>query len=132
MTERNIEIMEVIVDKMAEGKNLADALKDVYVKRNVAVPFDFVDLDIGVDKLGMSKRSTYALLRGRLNTLMDVLRYCETKKITTVNMLGVNAGIEIFETILNYLWSKMSVSERTDFLIDTVERNSGNIRAEIM
>jgi hypothetical protein len=132
MTQRNIDIMDVIVDKMVAGKTISDALKDVYVKRNVMIPFNEEVLNIGVDKLGMSRRTEFALMRGKMLTLLDVVRYCEKQKITTVNLLGNNAGTETFETILNYLWSKMSKSERVDFLIDTIERNVENLRAELI
>ena len=132
MTQRNIDIMDLIVDKMAAGKTLSDALKDVYVKRNVEIPFDDKDLNVSIKKLGMSNRTTYALMRGKLLTLADVVKYCEKQKITTVNLLGKTAGIETFETMLNYLWSKMSKQRRVEFLIDTVERNQGNIREELM
>lgn len=132
MTEKNIEIMDIIVDKMAAGKTLSEALKDVYTKRRVEIPFTDKDLDIAVDKLGMSKRTTFALMRGKMLTLTDVVKYCEKQKITTVNLLGTNAGIETFETMLNYLWSKMSKSARVEFLMDVVEINEDNIREELM
>ena len=132
MTQKNIEIMDVIVDKMVAGKKLSDALKEVYVKRSVAIPFNDELLNVDVKDLGMSRRSTYALLRGKMLTLKDVVKYCETKKITTVNLLGRNAGIETFEAILNYLWSKMSKEDRVEFLIDTVERNEANLREGII
>ncbi len=132
MTERNIEIMDVIVDKMIAGKTLTDALKDVYSKRNVVIPFVDEDLNIPIEKLGMSNRTTYALMRGRLSTLGDVVRYCEKQKITTINLLGANAGIETFETIVNYLWNKLDKESRVEFLIDIVEKNTGNLREELM
>lgn len=132
MTQKNIEIMDIIVDKMAEGKTLAEALKCVYKKRNVVVPFDNDDLNVSVEKLGMSKRTTYALMRGKLFTLADMVKYCETQKITTIKLLGVNAGIEAFEATVNYLWSKMDDVAKVKFLIDIVERNTGNIREELM
>ena len=132
MTQKNIEIMDMIVDKMAEGKTLAAALKDVYKKRNVVVPFEGDDLNVSVDKLGMSNRTTYALMRGKLFTLADVVKYCETQKITTIKLLGVNAGIEAFEAMVNYLWGKMGDMAKVNFLIDIVERNAGNVREELM
>lgn len=132
MTQRNIEIMDIIVDKMAAGKTLATALKDVYKKRNVAIPFDDEDLNVSIQKLGMSKRTVYALMRGKMSTLADVVKYCEKQKITTVHLLGQSAGVETFETILNYLWSKMDDKRKVSFLIDIVERNTGNIREELM
>ena len=132
MTQRNIDIMDLIVDKMAEGKTIARALKEVYVKRNVVIPFDEENLDVSVTNLGMSRKTVHALMRGRMSTLTDVVKYCEKQKITTVRLLGVSAGIETFETMLNYLWNKMSTEERTEFLIDTVQRNEGNLRKELM
>ena len=132
MTERNIEIMNMIVDKMAAGKTLSEALKDVYVKRSMAIPFNDNDLNVEVNQLGMSRRTTFALMRGKMMTLADVVRYCENQKITTVNLLGANAGIETFETILNYLWCKLSKSERVQFLMDVVEINEDNLREELM
>ena len=132
MTERNIEIMDIIVDKMVAGKKLTEALKDVYVKRNVAIPFDDEDLDISVEELGMSNKTTYALMRGRLFTLADMVKYCEEKKLTTVRLLGVSSGLEAFETMVDYLWGKMDKQKRAEFLIDVVERNQGNIREELM
>ena len=132
MTERNIEIMDVIVDKMVAGKKLTEALKDVYVKRNVAIPFDDEDLNISVESLGMTKKTTYALMRGGLFTLADMVRYCEKRKLTTIRLLGMNAGLEAFETMVDYLWGKMNKQMRVEFLIDVVERNTGNIRAELM
>lgn len=131
MTERNIEIMEVIVDKMAAGKKLSEALKDVYTKRRVEIPFNDRDLDVPVDKLGMSNRTAFALKRGRMLTLTDVVNYCEQKKITTVNLLGMNAGLETFETILDYMWSKMPKKARADFLMDVIEMNEEYIREEL-
>lgn len=132
MTQKNINIMNLIVDKMVAGKKLSDALKDVYRKRNVAIPFNDEALNVPINKLGMSKRTTYALMRGRMTTLADVVQYCEKQKITTVNLLGKNAGIETFETMLNYLWSKMSSNERVEFLMDTVERNEENVHFKLM
>ena len=118
MTQRNIEIMDVIVDKMVAGKTLSDALKDVYTKRNVAIPFDDEDLNVPIDELGMSKRTTYTLIRGKMMTLADAVAYCQNQKT--------------FETMLNYLWDKMDKQIRVEFLIDTIERNEENLRDVIL
>ena len=40
MTQKNIDIMDLIVNKMANGDRLSKALGDVYYKRNVLVPYD--------------------------------------------------------------------------------------------
>ena len=124
MTQREIDTMDVIVNKMLEGAKLSQALKEVYTKRNVLIPYNKEDFNISLMDLGMSCRSTNALLRAGLRTLGDVVDYCKARKITDIANLGRNSGVEIFETILDCCWKRMSASERMDFLVDTVERNS--------
>ena len=131
MTQRNIDVMDIIVSKMAEGTKLSKALKLVYNKRNVFVPYVEDNMDIDIRDLGMTSRSTNALLRNGIRTITDIIDFCTEQKITKIRNLGVSSGIEVFETILDYCWDHMNNDERTKFLIDTVERNSEYIREEI-
>lgn len=131
MTQRNIDVMDIIVSKMAEGAKFSKALKLVYHKRNVCIPYNDSDFDVSVMDLGLSSRATNALLRTKLRTLGSVIEFCNENKITNIINLGKNSGIEIFEAVLDYRWKHMSHSERTLFLIDTVERNQDYIREEI-
>lgn len=128
MTQVNINIMDAIVDKMIAGEKLSQALKSVYVVRHVCIPYDEDIFNVSLRTLKMSCRTTNALLRAGLRTLKDVISYCKQHKITEIPTLGKSSGIEVLETILDYCWSNMTTKERTDFLIDTVERNSINIR----
>jgi DNA-directed RNA polymerase alpha subunit len=132
MTLRNIEIMDIIVNKMVEGKTLADALSDVYTKRRVAIPYNDDMLAISVRNLHMSSRTTNALMRAHLVTLGEVVRLCNQQKITDVKAMGTSGGTELFESVLNYLWEEMTEDEKMSFLIDVVERNESYIRPEIM
>lgn len=132
MTQRNIEIMDIIVNKMAEGETLSKALKMVYSKRNVYIPYNEGDLDVSLMDLGMTSRATNPLLRAKLRTISDVVEFCKENKITDIVNLGRISGIEVFETILDYCWDNMSKNEKVSFLIDIVERNSGNTRAELV
>lgn len=131
MTQRNIDVMDIIVSKMAEGAKLSKALKLVYNKRNVFVPYIEDNMDIDIRNLGMTSRTTNALLRNGIRTITDIIDFCTEQKITKVKNLGVSSGIKVFETILDYCWDHMNNDERTNFLIDTVERNSEHIREEI-
>lgn len=131
MTQRNIDVMDIIVSKMASGEKLSKALEAVYKKRNVCIPYNENYFDVLIIDLGLSRRSSNALLRARMRKLGDVIEFCKGKKITDITNLGITSGIEIFETILDYCWGRMSQDERTSFLIDTVERNSDYIRSEI-
>ena len=123
MTQKNIDTMAIIVDELANGKKLADALKCVYTKRTVILPYDEDVLSIEVTKLDMPVKITNTLMRAKLKTLMDVVNYCENQKIRTVKGLGEISAIELFETIANYVWDHMSSNERTEYLISIVENN---------
>ena len=131
MTQTNINTLDLIVSKMAHGKKLSEALHEVYTKRNVAIPYKEEWFDCKIDSLGMSMRTTAALLRNKIKTIGDVVRYTEQKKITTLQTFGKVSAIELFETILDYCWEHMSQKQQDRFIIDVVTRNSGNIRPEI-
>ena len=138
MTQRNIDTMDIIVTKMAEGKKISEALSEVYTKRKVSINYHDEWLNCEIKSLNMSMRTTSALLRNRINTINDVVNYTndvvnETKKrsITNLQTFGRVSAIELFESILDYCWKQMSRDEKTAFIIDTVERNSDNLRAEI-
>ena len=131
MTQKNIDVMDIIVSKMVEGDKLSKALKKVYDLRNVCIPYSDEDLKTSIVALKMSNRSTNALIRAKLKTIGEVVEYCENHKITEITNLGVGSGVEIFETILDYCWNRMTQKEKVAFLIDTVERNSDNIREGI-
>ena len=131
MTTKNVEIMDIIVSKMVEDDKLSKALQRVYIKRHVVIPYNEDIFNESVMKLGMSGRITNTLLRAKLRTIGDVVEFCESQKITRIANLGRNSGIEVFEAILDYCWDHMSQEERVSFLVDTVERNSDNVREEI-
>ena len=132
MTQRNIDVMDIIVSKMKEGTKLSKALKLVYNKRNVVIPYKESDFKTNIIDLKMTSRSTNSLLRAGIKTIEDVVKFCNRQKITKVRNFGVSSGIGVFETILDYCWDHMNNDERTKFLIDTVERNSEYIREEII
>lgn len=131
MTQRNIDVMDIIVTKIANGANLPKALGEVYTKRTVRIPYKEKYCEELVIEFGLSRRSTNALLRAKLRTIGDVIEFCQEKKITDIAGLGAGSGIEVFESILDYCWGEMSQDEKTYFLIDTVENNQDYIRAEI-
>lgn len=127
MTQRNIDAMDMIIDKISNGDTLSEALSKVYSKRNVHIPYTENNFDVKVADLHMSMRTTNSLMRSKLRTITDIIKYCENNRITTIKYFGDSSGIEVFETILNYCWSQMTEEEKIAFLIDTVERNEKNL-----
>lgn len=131
MTQRNIDVMDIIVSNMKEGVTLSKAMKLVYTKRNVAIPFHAEIFDSSLDVLALSNRSENALMRAKARTIRDVLDMYVEDKFNKVRNFGRGSQTELFEAILDYCWSNMDNDERTSFLIDTVERNQRYIREEI-
>ena len=132
MTQRNIDIMDRIVDELAKGKKLSEALSTVYIKRNVVIPYNDEMFDIQIPDLKLSNRAVGCLMRNKLTTINDVIKYGEKRPLTNIQNFGKLSGVEVLEAVLDLAWDQMSRQERVDFLIDTVERNQGNIRAELM
>lgn len=128
MTQKNIEIMDIIVTDMANGTKLSQALGKVYTKRNVAIPFNTDILSLPTTSLKISPRAINALMRGKLYTLKDIVECACDKKITTLKTFGSLLATETFEAILDYCWDNLSEDKRVDFLIDVVERNEEWIR----
>lgn len=127
MTTTNIEIMDHIVDSLAAGQKLSHALSEVYNKRNVAIPFNWKMFDVKIMDLGMTSRTTNALIRAKCHTINDVLMYNAANNIISIRNFAKHSCIELMETIVDYSWNQMTPKERVAFLIDVVERNSDNI-----
>lgn len=127
MTQRNIEIMNTIVNELAT-KPFSKALKTVYTKRTVMIPFKENDLNIPIEELKLQARTMNALKRTHLNTISEVIQYGNEHGFKNIRNFGLSCGIELFEAILNWCWEHMNMDQQTQFLIDTVERNECNIR----
>lgn len=131
MTQKNIETMDMIVSLLAQHKKISKTLKHVYYKRYLILPHNEKWYQIHVTDLGMSNRTTNALMRSHLRTVQDVIDYCQESTIKDIKTFGQAAGVELLETILDVCWDNMTEQQRVDFLIDTVERNECHLRKEI-
>lgn len=131
MTQKNIDTMDMIVSLFAKHKKISKALKYVYYKRNLVLPHDERWYQVHIMNLGMTKRTTNALMRSHLTTLQDIIDYCEQSTIKDIKTFGQASGVELLETILDVCWDNMTEQQRVDFLIDTVERNKYYLRQEI-
>ncbi len=132
MTERNITIMDRIVEEMASGVKLSKALELVYTKRNVAIPYCDGMFDTPVLSSGLPPRITNALMRARLKSIDEVVQFVEKKRLMDISNFGRTSCMELMEYMLDAAWEKMDKNERVAFLIDVVERNEENIRKELM
>lgn len=128
MTQTNNHAMNLIIDELSSGKKISEALKAAYIKRSIRLPYNEKLLSVDITELNMSARTTNALRRAGMKTLLDVIKYCHKEKITNLKTFGVNSGIETFETILDYMWDRMSSDAKVDFLIDVVEHNEENLK----
>ena len=131
MTQRNIDMMSIVVDKLAHGKTLSSALKVVYTKRNVVIPQNNKLNNMKVMDLEIPSRIKNALMRNHLTTVGEVIKFADESSIKQLKGFGQNNSIALFEAILDLHWSNMSKEEQTDFLIDTVKRNEYYIKPEL-
>lgn len=131
MTQKNIDTMDLIVSLLAQHKKISKTLGDVYDKRYLILPHNEKWYKIHVMDLGMTKRTTNALMRSHLTTVQDIIDYCETSSIKDIKTFGQAAGVELLETIIDVCWDNMTEKQRVKFLIDTVERNQCHLRKEI-
>lgn len=127
MTQKNIDIMDKIADELVSGKNISEALKVVYRKRNVGIPFNNKTFDIPVEDIGLSVKSTNALRRKGLKTVNDVISFASNDSLKNIPNFGQGSARAFLEAVLNIAWDKMSADERAEFLMDTVERNEENV-----
>lgn len=122
--------IDTIMNELASGKKLSEALFNVYRKRNVAIPYSQKLFDVDVRDLGMNTRVVNALMRSHLFTLNDVVKFIEQgHKLSEVRTMGDGSCVNLMETILDYAWDHMDTEERAEFLIDTVVRNEGYLKA---
>ena len=128
MTTININAMNSIVDELAAGKTISDALSAVYYQRNVRIPFNTDEFDVSLFALNMSHRTRNAIMRNRVRTINDAVRMNEVTPIKEFRGCGKDICTELFESILNYCWDHMSEDEKLNFLIDVVESNSAYLK----
>lgn len=123
MTTTNVQAIRTIINELDHGKTISDALKVVYTKRNVCVPYVDDVFDIDIRDLGMSGRTTNALLRNHVRTINDAIQMNAEKPLKEMRGVASGSCTEFFETILNYSFDCMSADAKALFLIDVVERN---------
>ena len=128
MTQAHIDTMDTIVNELANGKTISEALKAVYSKRNVQLIFTEDLFDVDIQDLNMYNRATNTLLRNHARTLNDVINNNELNAIKNWRGCGKDVCTETLETILNYYWKHISAEQQAEFLIDTVLRNECNLR----
>lgn len=128
MTQLNINVMDMIVDNLAAGMTISKALEAVYTKRKVAIPYDDKFANVSIDDLDMTKPVRNVLKRTHIYTVGDIVKFGEANDVKSIRNMGYIKCIEMMESLLNYAWDHMSIEKRDQFLIDTVTKNSGNIR----
>lgn len=132
MTQRNINIMNKVVDLLTEGKTISEALSAVYTRRKVQIPYAEEQTNVSICALKFSNRVQHALTELELFTINDVVEYANKHGVKSIKNMGVKSCVEVLEKILNYLWVHMTHEERVEFLINTVEDNSDYIRDGIV
>lgn len=131
MTNTNIYAMDVIVNELANGKTISEALKRVFTKRTVQIRYTDDKFDVPVTSLGMSRRSTNVLMRNGIHTITELANYSTEVSVRNLRGCGKDSLTEVMETILNYAWEHMTEKEKVAFLMNTVNLNEAYLRDDI-
>lgn len=123
MTLVNIYAMDAIVNELANGKTISEALKAVFTKRTVQIRYTDAKFNVAITTLGMSNRATNALMRNGVRTIADIANYSMNNDVRNLRGCGKDSMVEIMETILNYAWDHMTEKEKVAFLMNTVNLN---------
>mgnify|MGYP003304571900 CR=1 FL=1 len=131
MTQVNIYAMDAIVNELANGKTISEALKRVFTKRTVQIRYTDAKFDVPVTTLGMSRRATNVLMRNGIHTITDLANYSAEDSVRNLRGCGKDSMTEVMETVLNYAWDHMTEKEKIAFLMNTVNLNEYNMRDDI-
>jgi DNA-directed RNA polymerase alpha subunit len=123
--------MDAIVNELANGKTISDALKAVFTKRTVQIRYTDAKFDVPVTSLGMSRRATNVLMRNGVHTITELANYSMELSVRNLRGCGKDSLTEIMETVLNYAWDHMTEKEKIAFLMNTVNLNEYNLRDDI-
>ena len=128
MTERNIDIMNRIVDELANGKKISEALAIFYSKRNVKIPYDEVLFNKSILDIGLPNRLTNILMRNKLTSIKEVIQFRKENSFDKLQWFGKQSAIQLLEFILDLVWDRMDEERRFEFLVDFVESNEEYLR----
>lgn len=117
MTQRNIDIMDKLVDMLIDGDNLSAALGKVYSKRKVRIPYTEEILTVSVQKMGLPQRVSNALMRAKLHTLNDVVEYCQDNQIKEIQCLGKNQRWIYMKQFLIIVGRRWTIKQEQIFLL---------------
>lgn len=131
MTQVNVYALDAIVNELANGKTISEALKRVFTKRTVQIRYTDSKFDVPVTTLGMSRRSTNILMRNGIHTITELANYSTEACVRDLRGCGKDSMTEIMETVLNYAWEHMTEKEKIAFLVHTVHLNEYHLRDDI-
>ena len=121
--------IDIILNELACGSTISEALTNVYSKRHVVLPYNSKWFNTDVRKLDMNSRIINALMRAHLRTINDIIKFVENgNRITDIRAMGTESCGKLMEIILDHAWERMDVNERAEFLLDVVERNEVHLK----
>ena len=123
MTERNIDIMDHIVDELMGGKKISEALATFYSKRRVKIPYDETLFNTPVLETTLPNRIVNILMRNKLTSIEEVIQFSKENSLDKIQWFGKQSAMQLLEFILDMAWDRMDEEQRFEFLVDFVESN---------
>lgn len=108
----------------AESIGLVHTIYATFGKRvKVRLPFDRKTLEMSVDDISFSARSSNCLKRTGMMRIRDVVEAIEEQRLLAVRNLGTTSYNEIQTKLLVLAYSRFSALEKKEFFSDLLERN---------
>ena len=109
----------------AEIYGLPQTLDKVFGKNvSVRIGFSKVDCDKKIDDIEFSVRANNSLKRSGLFTIGDIIDAVAQDRIMNIKNLGTKTRNEIKTRLLVLGYENSTVTEKKNFLMDVIERNT--------
>lgn len=118
------EIVNTLI-KSAETNGLIPVIYSAFGKSvKVRIPLSTSTLNQSVDDLDFSVRSSNCLKRSSIMQIRDIVSAIEEDRLLKVRNLGKTSYKEIQTKLLVLAYSKLSETEKKQFFIDLIDKNT--------
>lgn len=118
------EIVNTLI-KSAEANGLIPVIYSAFGKSvKVRIPLSTSTLNQSVDDLDFSVRASNCLKRSGMLQIRDIVSAIEEDRLLKVRNLGKTSYKEIQTKLLVLAYSKLSETEKKQFFIDLIDKNT--------
>ena len=115
--------IEKTMELMSKGMTISKALKVIYKTRKVSIPFTKKSVEVPLSQFEFSNRVKNCFAQQNFKTWWDVINYFDKYNWRSIRNFGAGSALEVFEKMLDFVWSNLTTKERAEFLARVDEKN---------